>query len=466
MALGKTDEAGDCLRSCHRSVATNSAPTRDQACELAKVMEAQEQIFRREMFAIPATADRILEEWRRCTREGHDTATLCSRYRDGSGRNWRRHIDTSMTEIEARVAERARAARSKHPQAKRRVAELYEAIATGLETADLALPVVFAIFRDLQGLVAGSRPEPLGILSPADRDRLVRAQCAIDRFQKARQTFVTQNLGLVADIAKCYRGLGVSFLDLVQEGTLGLIRAVAKFNHHLGFRFSTYAVWWIRQAITRAIQHQSRTVRVPSHVWQLQLRYRRAERELRQGLRRSPDREELATALGLTADSVDLIAASMNPIASIDAPIPEREGASLESVLAAQNVANPVDCIDRVEIHRVIQRSVAALGWRERSVLECHFGLNDEAPLTLAAIGRRLGLSREGVRKIELRALAHLREEEAIKGLAASIDLPLGRAQRWDDGEAGLSVQTLPLPLDGSSATKSPEPRASVARSQ
>jgi len=418
------------------------------------------------MFAIPATADRILEEWRQRTREGHDTAALCSRYRDGSGRSWRLHIDASMTEIEARLNERAGAAHSKHPQAKRRVAELDEEIATRLEAADVALPVVLAVFRELQDPVADSRPEPLEILSPADRNRLARAQRAIDRLQKVKQTFVTLNLRLVVDIAKCYRGLGVSFLDLIQEGTVGLIRPVAKFNHHLGFRFSTYAVWWIRQAIIRAIQHQSRTVRVPSHIWQLQLRYRRAERELRLRLRRTPDREELATALGLTPDSVDLIAASMNPIASIHAPIPEREDASIESVLAAQNVVNSVDCIDRVEIHRVLRRSLAALGWRERNVLECHFGLNDEAPLTLAAIGRRLGLSREGVRKIELRALAHLRKEEAIKGLAASIDLPLERAQRWDDGEAGLSVQTLPLPPDGSSATKSPEPRASVTRSQ
>ena len=312
-ALREVDVPGERPRACIRSVATSFVPTRDQACELAKVMEVQERIFRRVMFAISATADQVREDWRQRTREGHDTAALCSRYRDGSGRNWRLHIDASMTEIEERVAERARATRAKQPHAKRRIAELDEEIATRLETADLAFPVVLAIFRELQGPVAGSRPEPLEILSLADRHRLARAQRAVDRLRKARQTFVTHNLRLVVDIAKRYRSLGVPFLDLVQEGTVGLIRAVEKFEPERGHKFSTYAYWWIKQAINRAIDDKSRTIRIPVHVSQKLKKIQKSMSDLTEELGRVPTTGEIANSVQMSLKSVEELLGTNNP---------------------------------------------------------------------------------------------------------------------------------------------------------
>jgi RNA polymerase primary sigma factor len=224
--------------------------------------------------------------------------------------------------------------------------------------------------------------------------------------------------------AKRYRNMGVPYIDLIQEANLGLIRAVEKFDYRRGFKFSTYAVWWIEQALIRAIQNHSRTVRVPSHIYELQLRYRRIQQRLRQRLGRLPQREEMAAALEVDLPALDRIVTSMKPIVSTQATLPGTDEFTLEDSLYDEDAADPVDSIDRFELGREVESVLAALDPRERKILEWRFGLDGEDPRTLAEIGQSIGLSRERVRQIESRALKRLSEEDQVQRLLASLDLP------------------------------------------
>ena len=424
-------ETADSLEQYIRSLGSPRVLTREETYELAREMEAEREAFLAELEAVPGAAIRLLERWQKRRARGHVTAALSARYRDGSGKDWGPQVDRGMARVERLVRRRDRALAGELSDPTKVAASAERALSRAVRETGIAFEVMVEIHGELERLRRGPRTRRateqrrrLGLAEPANRARLDRAAQALSRLDEAKKKLVVHNLRLVIKQAKRYRNMGVSYLDLIQEGNLGLIRAAEKFDHRLGFKFSTYAVWWIEQALVRAIQNTSRTVRLPSHIYELQMRLNRVRRELRGRLGRGPTRAELAEALEVTPELVDRLISSSQPIASTQSTLPGTDEFTLEDVLPDESVGDPVEVIDHVELSGRLAEAVDELDDRARQILEARFGLGGQAPLTLQEIGERLGLSRERVRQLESRALARLRQDVRTRDLGASIDIP------------------------------------------
>jgi RNA polymerase sigma factor (sigma-70 family) len=436
--------------------------TREGEVELATEIASASREFRRSIFLIPWTAGELVRLWQERKAQGRVSGRLSESYGDPErGSQAGARVDAALERVVRALKRRRTLAESGSDEP---LARLDRRVAGLLAQADLSTAVlesVFARLAERHVALEAAAQERASLLAPRRRPRSERGRARqraelrtldahrreleaeiglgtdtfLERFAEtesawvqraeAKNRFVAHNVKLVVSIARDFRGFGLSFSDLVQEGNLGLIRAVEKFDAERGFKFSTYAVWWIRQALIRAVQNQARTIRIPSHLHDVLRRYRRTRDALEDQLGREPTVAEIADALDVTvARAEQLQTLGRDPI-SLEAEVPGTEDKRIEDYVEDRDVVSPTERIDRSALEHTARASIGALEEREGAILRWRFGLEGEREHTLEEIGQKLGLSRERVRQLESRALNKLRGGEyaaRLEALNESVD--------------------------------------------
>jgi RNA polymerase primary sigma factor len=396
-------KARDALDQYMRSIRSAPLLSREQTTELSTAIHTNEDAFRDAVYSMTRAVDWMLEQWSARRLEGRVTGVMASAFRGGGDRDWSAHIDAQLEK-----ASRLRQARPR--------AAIDERLVPVVAEAALSFEIVQGAFN-----VARERAKAAGTRSKLAA-RVRAASTFLEKRDDARRSFVFHNLKLVVHVARHYRSFGVPYLDLIQEGNVGLVRAVEKFDPERGFKFSTYAVWWIEQALIRAVQRDSRPVRLPSQVYEQQVKLRRVEQSLRGLSASSPDEIELAEAMNTSPEALSQLASYLSPVRSLHSPVPGTEDATLEDSLADENADGFETASDQDRLRETLGHELEGLPERERRILVLRFGLGNHTPHTLDAIGKKLGLSRERVRQIEIQAMTRLREQPRVAALSSHLD--------------------------------------------
>ncbi|MCP5055698.1 MAG: sigma-70 family RNA polymerase sigma factor [bacterium] len=394
--------------------------SREEQVLLAKELEAATHAFREGLYGLPWTANELLRVWQSTRKGGRTTSRLSESFGDRATEAGE-CLDAALVKLERQMLRRAKLFEDgdTDPAALRRLDKRSVKL---LHEADLSIELlrrVLSSFEELRRTHRGqvAKLASVVLLETAEyKQRVAALDDAFDRMSDAKNRFVQHNLKLVVVVAKDFRNLGLSFPDLIQEGNTGLIRAVEKFDWRRGFRFSTYAVWWIRQALIRAIQNHSRTIRIPSHHYDTLRWFDQTKARLAKELQRDPTHAEVAHEMDIPVDRVEELEMMAAEPVSLDAEVAGKDSSRprrLEQLVADTNAGTPMDDLDRTRLERTALTAVERLPDRERQILLWRFGLDGGREHTLQEIGDKLGLSRERARQLEARALARLREGDS-----------------------------------------------------
>jgi len=427
------DDTFEMLRPYFREIGPVETLTAEEEVALAKRVDAHTAGLRREIFGIPFTARFVVERWSELRAAERVTATMSAVPADRREANASARMDRALRRVALLLDRRDKLSGSY--QARTTAAKLKridQDLQRALNRANLSPTLLDEILKELRERAAtlsrrssgaGARTSrqqlefEMGLPAKELRARMRKIDDQESGLHEARNEFTRHNLKLVIRVAKEFRGMGISMPDLVQEGNLGLIHAVGKFEHARGFKFSTYAVWWIRQAMIRAIQNQSRTIRLPSHVYDRSMRYQRVLKQLSTSLSRTPTPKEMAKELGVNEKQIEMLSRIRQKPTSLDAPIRNSEEESMGDLIEDTEAINPVDDLHRQRLTGTLDSMLVHLSERERDVLSQRFGLAGNPGHTLQEIADTLGLSRERVRQIQAGAIARLRELGAERGL-------------------------------------------------
>jgi RNA polymerase primary sigma factor len=406
------------LESYFQEIGGTRTLRREEEVMLAKELEAATQELRDALYAIPACARHVVRRWDQLRALSHTGAKLSESVGDEETGEIAARVERAVKRLRTLLAQRDRA---REGSDEKDLTRIDGRISREMKSAQLSLVVlaemranVLALASDLRKARRGTkRFKELEADAEMPRARLLElaeeVERAHERMSLEKNRFIEHNLKLVVAIAKDYRNLGLSFPDLIQEGNLGLIRAVEKFDHRRGFKFSTYAVWWIRQALVRAIQNHSRTIRLPSHVHDRLQRSQRVRAELTGKLGREPTPAELAPELGTDTGALEALDLLSREAISLESSVAGTEK-RLEDFVADPTSAAPDHGLDGERMRSGVGYLISALTAREQLILRLRYGLGGEEEHTLEQIGQSLGLSRERVRQLEARALKKLRE--------------------------------------------------------
>ncbi len=395
------EKTEDLVQAYFHSMGNISILTKDEETDLAKKLEEGRNIIKEIIFSLP------LEKTIEKTIEDTDDPFTTEEEKDEEV------ILKTLNRLNALMDEKARIEEKLAPYG-RTVASLRKLLKDG-KVKKKDVNAADALLRDAQAKLRKIASE-IGIrldqFAPM-WERICKAQSLV---HEAKSELITRNLRLVVNIAKNYVGRGLPLLDLIQEGNIGLMKAVDKFKYEKGFKFSTYATWWIRQAITRALIDQTKTIRVPVHMMEFYNRVTKASRELTQDLGREPSNEEIAQKLGVPVRKVEEVFRAIQDPIALQTPVGD-EDTELEDFIGDKNSPSPYVDAEKKEISEHIQKVLNTLTPKEETVIKMRFGIGLERDHTLEEVGRHLSITRERVRQIEAKALRKLKHPSRLKAL-------------------------------------------------